>query len=183
MLAVSHCQKVGIGEQDFEPGLSVIQESACCCVKPPSIASKSRACVGLIRTRGGGSPGPAQTATESWSCLPTSLGHHVLDLAFGAPAPSTACVLPLPARDPLASTILASEVGKPLPPCSSPLLLPDETPCDQARGPIAWRGPSLVRSTRQQVGHGSVPSSALPSVGQWQGEGPGGSWHFCSARL
>ena len=100
MLAVSHCQKVGIGEQDFEPGLSVIQESACCCVKPPSIASKSRACVGLIRTRGGGSPGPAQTATESWSCLPTSLGHHVLDLAFGAPAPSTACVLPLPLGTP-----------------------------------------------------------------------------------
>lgn len=59
MLAISHCQRVGIGEQDFESGPSVIQESTCSSVKLLSIASKSCACIDLIGIRVGGFPGPA----------------------------------------------------------------------------------------------------------------------------
>lgn len=67
MLAVSHCQRVGIGEHDFELRLSIIQESACCCVKPPTIASKSCVCVGFVRSGVEGSPGFAQTAIPTVS--------------------------------------------------------------------------------------------------------------------
>lgn len=161
MLAVSHCQQVGIGGQDFEPGLSVLQDSACCCMKPPSIAFKSCACVGPTCTRVVRSLGPAQTATESWSYLPTSLGCHVLDLALSAPAPSTARVFPLPVWDPLASTVLASEVGKPLPPCSSPLLLPAETPTIRCMVQSPGGDPPLC--TAPGIGSATAASPALPS--------------------
>lgn len=120
--------------------------------------------------QGRGSPGAAQTAAESWSCIPTSLGHRGPCLTLSAPAPSTASVIPLLAQESWYPLSLLQRWADPLPlalpPCSCQM-----NPHGLTRGPVAWKGLSLLHSTWHWLGldHGNIPTRPSRALGRGRG--------------